>query len=152
VEAQRLEQRTRFDVEMMQEVGHCKGIENYSRHLSGAAPGEPPSTLVDYLPPDALMFLDESHVLIGQLGGMYNGDRARKTTLVEYGFRLPSAMDNRPLKFEEFETQDAPGRVRLGHARGLRAAARRRGGRAAGAAHRPGRPDGGGAPRRQPGR
>ena len=103
VEAQRLEQRTRFDVEMMQEVGHCKGIENYSRHLSGAAPGEPPSTLVDYLPPDALMFLDESHVLIGQLGGMYNGDRARKTTLVEYGFRLPSAMDNRPLKFDEFE-------------------------------------------------
>jgi excinuclease ABC subunit B len=103
VEAQRLEQRTRFDLEMMQEVGHCKGIENYSRHLSGAAPGEPPATLVDYLPPDALMFLDESHVLIGQLGGMYNGDRARKTTLVEYGFRLPSAMDNRPLKFEEFE-------------------------------------------------
>ena len=103
VEAQRLEQRTRFDLEMMQEVGHCKGIENYSRHLSGAAPGEPPSTLVDYLPPDALMFLDESHVLIGQLGGMYNGDRARKTTLVEYGFRLPSAMDNRPLKFDEFE-------------------------------------------------
>ena len=103
VEAQRLEQRTRFDLEMMQEVGHCKGIENYTRHLSGAAPGEPPPTLVDYLPPDALMFLDESHVLIGQLGGMYNGDRARKTTLVEYGFRLPSALDNRPLKFEEFE-------------------------------------------------
>ena len=103
VEAQRVEQRTRFDLEMLQEVGHCKGIENYSRHLSGAPPGDPPSTLVDYLPPDALMFLDESHVLIGQLGGMYNGDRARKTTLVEYGFRLPSAMDNRPLKFEEFE-------------------------------------------------
>ena len=103
VEAQRIEQRTRFDLEMMQEVGHCKGIENYSRHLSGAAPGEPPATLVDYMPPDALMFLDESHVLIGQLGGMYNGDRARKTTLVEYGFRLPSAMDNRPLKFDEFE-------------------------------------------------
>jgi excinuclease ABC subunit B len=103
VEAQRIEQRTRFDLEMLQEVGHCKGIENYSRHLSGAAPGEPPPTLVDYLPPDALMFLDESHVMIGQLGGMYNGDRARKTTLVEYGFRLPSALDNRPLKFEEFE-------------------------------------------------
>nr|WP_150105417.1 excinuclease ABC subunit UvrB [Leptothrix cholodnii] len=103
VEAQRVEQRTRFDLEMLQEVGHCKGIENYSRHLSGAAPGEPPSTLVDYLPSDALMFLDESHVLIGQLGGMYNGDRARKTTLVAYGFRLPSAMDNRPLRFEEFE-------------------------------------------------
>jgi excinuclease ABC subunit B len=103
IEAQRLEQRTRFDLEMLQEVGHCKGIENYTRHLSGAAPGDPPSVLVDYLPPDAIMFLDESHVLIGQLGGMYNGDRSRKTTLVEYGFRLPSALDNRPLKFEEFE-------------------------------------------------
>jgi len=103
VEAQRLEQRTRFDLEMLQEVGHCKGIENYTRHLSGAMPGDPPPTLVDYLPGDALMFLDESHVLIGQFGGMYNGDRARKTTLVEYGFRLPSALDNRPLKFEEFE-------------------------------------------------
>ena len=103
VEAQRLEQRTRFDLEMLQEVGHCKGIENYTRHLSGAAPGEPPPTLVDYLPSDALMFLDESHVLIGQLNGMFNGDRARKATLVEYGFRLPSALDNRPLKFEEFE-------------------------------------------------
>jgi len=103
VEAQRLEQRTRFDLEMLQEVGHCKGIENYSRHLSGAAPGEPPSTLTDYLPPDAIMFLDESHQMIGQLNAMYNGDRQRKTTLVEYGFRLPSALDNRPLKFEEFE-------------------------------------------------
>ncbi len=105
VEAQRLEQRTRFDIEMLSELGFCKGIENYSRHLSGAKPGEAPPTLVDYLPPDALMFLDESHVLIGQLNGMYNGDRARKSTLVEYGFRLPSAMDNRPLKFEEFETK-----------------------------------------------
>jgi excinuclease ABC subunit B len=105
VEAQRLEQRTRFDLEMLSEVGHCKGIENYSRHLSGSAPGEPPATLTDYLPKDSLMFLDESHVLIGQFGGMYNGDRARKTTLVEYGFRLPSALDNRPLKFEEFETK-----------------------------------------------
>ncbi|OZB69434.1 MULTISPECIES: excinuclease ABC subunit UvrB [unclassified Thiomonas] len=103
VEAQRLEQRTRFDLEMLTEIGHCKGIENYSRHLSGAAPGEPPPTLVDYLPPDALMFLDESHVLIGQFNGMYNGDRARKQTLVDYGFRLPSALDNRPLKFAEFE-------------------------------------------------
>jgi excinuclease ABC subunit B len=103
VEAQRLEQRTRFDLEMLSEVGHCKGIENYTRHLSGAAPGDPPSTLTDYLPRDALMFLDESHQMIGQLGGMYNGDRARKTTLVEYGFRLPSALDNRPLKLEEFE-------------------------------------------------
>ncbi|VVD95696.1 UvrABC system protein B [Pandoraea cepalis] len=103
VEAQRLEQRTRFDLEMLQELGFCKGIENYSRHLSGAAPGEPPPTLVDYLPPDALMFLDESHVLIGQFNGMYNGDRARKENLVNYGFRLPSALDNRPLKFAEYE-------------------------------------------------
>ena len=103
VEAQRVEQRTRFDLEMLQEVGHCKGIENYTRHLSGAKPGDPPPTLVDYMPSDSLMFLDESHVMIGQLSAMYNGDRARKTTLVEYGFRLPSAMDNRPLKFEEFE-------------------------------------------------
>ena len=103
VEAQRLEQRTRFDLEMLTEVGHCKGIENYSRHLTGAAPGEPPATLTDYLPKDALMFLDESHVLMGQFSGMFNGDRARKTTLVEYGFRLPSALDNRPLKLEEFE-------------------------------------------------
>ncbi len=105
VEAQRIEQRTRFDLEMLSEVGHCKGIENYSRHLSGTAPGEPPATLTDYLPRDAVMFLDESHVLIGQFGGMYNGDRSRKTTLVEYGFRLPSALDNRPLKFEEFQTR-----------------------------------------------
>ncbi|QTO42340.1 excinuclease ABC subunit UvrB [Burkholderia latens] len=103
VEAQRLEQRTRFDLEMLQELGFCKGIENYSRHFSGAAPGEPPPTLVDYLPSDALMLLDESHVLIGQLNGMYNGDRARKENLVNYGFRLPSALDNRPLKFHEFE-------------------------------------------------
>ncbi|MBF9265342.1 excinuclease ABC subunit UvrB [Acidovorax cattleyae] len=103
VEAQRLEQRTRFDLEMLSEVGHCKGIENYTRHLSGASPGDPPATLTDYLPPDSLMFLDESHQMIGQLAAMFNGDRARKTTLVEYGFRLPSALDNRPLKFEEFE-------------------------------------------------
>ncbi|HOA95907.1 MAG TPA: excinuclease ABC subunit UvrB, partial [Quisquiliibacterium sp.] len=103
VEAQRLEQRTRFDIEMLQELGFCKGIENYTRHLSGARPGDPPPTLVDYLPRDALMIIDESHVTIGQLGGMYRGDRARKETLVEYGFRLPSALDNRPLKFEEFE-------------------------------------------------
>ena len=105
VEEQRLEQRTRFDLEMMQEIGFTKGIENYSRHLSGAKPGEPPPTLVDYLPQDAVMFLDESHVLLGQLNGMYNGDRARKTNLVDYGFRLPSALDNRPLKFEEFESK-----------------------------------------------
>jgi excinuclease ABC subunit B len=105
VEAQRLEQRTRFDLEMLNELGFCKGIENYSRHLSGAMPGEAPPTLVDYLPNDALMFLDESHVLIGQLNAMYNGDKSRKHTLVEFGFRLPSAMDNRPLKFTEFETK-----------------------------------------------
>lgn len=105
VEEQRLEQRTRFDLEMMAEIGFTKGIENYSRHLSGAKPGEPPPTLVDYLPEDALMFLDESHVLTGQLNGMYNGDRARKTNLVDYGFRLPSALDNRPLRFDEFESK-----------------------------------------------
>src|SRR5476649_2327181 len=103
IEEQRLEQRTRFDLEMMTEIGFTKGIENYSRHLSGALPGEPPPTLVDYLPADALMFLDESHVLVGQLSAMYNGDRSRKTNLVDYGFRLPSALDNRPLKFEEFQ-------------------------------------------------
>jgi len=105
VETQRLEQRTRFDLEMLNELGFCKGIENYSRHLSGASPGDAPPTLVDYLPNDALMFLDESHVLIGQLNAMYNGDKSRKHTLVEFGFRLPSAMDNRPLKFSEFETK-----------------------------------------------
>ncbi len=105
VEAQRLEQRTRFDLEMLQELGFCKGIENYSRHLSGAAAGEPPPTLIDYLPADALMFIDESHVTMGQLGGMYRGDRARKETLVQYGFRLPSALDNRPLRLEEFEAR-----------------------------------------------
>jgi excinuclease ABC subunit B len=105
IEEQRIEQRTRFDLEMMAEIGFTKGIENYSRHLSGAKAGEPPPTLVDYLPSDALMFLDESHVLTGQLNAMYNGDRSRKTNLVDYGFRLPSALDNRPLKFEEFESK-----------------------------------------------
>ncbi len=105
VEAQRIEQRTRFDLEMLTEIGHCKGIENYTRHLSGAPPGSPPSTLTDYMPKDSLLFLDESHQMMGQLSAMYNGDRSRKTTLVEYGFRLPSALDNRPLKFEEFETK-----------------------------------------------
>jgi len=103
VEAQRIEQRTRFDLEMLAEMGFCKGIENYSRHLSGRAAGEPPPTLIDYLPPEALMIIDESHVTIPQLGGMYRGDRSRKENLVDYGFRLPSALDNRPLKFEEFE-------------------------------------------------
>ena len=126
VEAQRLEQRTRFDLEMLGELGFCKGIENYTRHLSGAAPGEPPPTLVDYLPADALMFIDESHVTIPQLGGMYRGDRSRKETLVEYGFRLPSALDNRPLKFEEFERKMRQLRLRFGHAVGLRARALRR--------------------------
>ena len=103
VEAQRIEQRTRFDLEMLAELGFCKGIENYSRHLSGRQAGEPPPTLIDYLPQDALMIIDESHVTIPQLGGMYRGDRSRKENLVEYGFRLPSALDNRPLRFDEFE-------------------------------------------------
>ena len=103
VEAQRIEQRTRFDLEMLNEMGFCKGIENYSRHLSGRGPGEPPPTLIDYLPADALLFVDESHVSIPQIGGMYKGDRSRKANLVDYGFRLPSALDNRPLTFEEFE-------------------------------------------------
>jgi excinuclease ABC subunit B len=105
LEAQRLEQRTKFDLEMMQELGYCSGIENYSRYLSGKNPGEPPPTLLDYLPADCLMFVDESHVTIPQVGGMYKGDRSRKETLVEYGFRLPSALDNRPLRFEEFEAR-----------------------------------------------
>jgi excinuclease ABC subunit B len=103
VEAQRIEQRTRFDLEMLNEIGFCKGIENYSRHLSGRYPGDPPPTLIDYLPDDALMIIDESHVTVPQVGGMFLGDRSRKTNLVDYGWRLPSAMDNRPLKFEEFE-------------------------------------------------
>ena len=104
VEAQRIEQRTRFDLELLDQIGFCKGIENYSRHLSGRLPGAPPPTLIDYLPADALMFIDESHVSIGQVGGMYKGDRSRKENLVDYGFRLPSALDNRPLRFEEFES------------------------------------------------
>jgi len=103
VEAQRLEQRTLFDIEMLEEMGYCPGIENYSRHLSNRAPGEAPYTLIDYFPDDYLLFIDESHITIPQIGGMYNGDRSRKQTLIEYGFRLPSALDNRPLKFEEFE-------------------------------------------------
>ena len=105
LEAQRIRERTLFDLEMLQEVGFCKGIENYSRHLAGGLPGEPPPTLIDYLPKDALMFFDESHVLLGQIGGMYRGDSARKETLVTYGFRLPSAKDNRPLRFDEFESK-----------------------------------------------
>ena len=103
IEEQRISQRTQFDIEMMLELGYCSGIENYSRYLSGRAPGEPPPTLLDYFPPDGLIFIDESHVTVSQIGAMYKGDRSRKETLVEFGFRLPSAMDNRPLKFEEFE-------------------------------------------------
>lgn len=123
VEAQRLEQRTRFDIEMMLEIGYCSGIENYSRYLSGRQPGEPPPTLFDYLPDSALLFVDESHVTIPQLGGMYRGDRSRKETLVEYGFRLPCALDNRPLRFDEFErlspqtvyVSATPGNYERGH-------------------------------------
>jgi len=120
VEAQRLEQRTRYDLEMIKELGYCNGIENYSRYLSGRAPGEAPPTLYDYLPDDALLVVDESHVSIPQIGAMYKGDRARKTTLVEYGFRLPSALDNRPMRFEEWEavrrkpflSRQPPGRMK----------------------------------------
>ena len=111
LEAQRIQQRTQFDLEMLYELGFCKGIENYSRHLSGRNPGEPPPTLIDYLPTDALMIIDESHVTIPQIGGMYHGDRSRKENLVQYGFRLPSAIDNRPLKFEEFEKVMPPNDV-----------------------------------------
>jgi len=112
LEAQRLEQRTQYDLEMMIEIGYCQGVENYSRHLTGRPPGAAPPTLFDYLPPDALLFLDESHVMVPQIGAMYRGDRSRKTTLVEHGFRLPSALDNRPLKFEEWE-QRAPRMVHV---------------------------------------
>lgn len=103
IEEQRISQRTQFDIEMMLELGYCSGIENYSRYLSGRAPGEPPPTLMDYLPDDALLIIDESHVTVSQIGAMYKGDRSRKENLVNYGFRLPSALDNRPLKFDEFE-------------------------------------------------
>ena len=125
MEAQRLQQRTTFDLEMIQEIGYCQGIENYSRYLSGRQPGEPPPCLYDYLPPDALLIVDESHQTIPQLGAMYKGDRSRKETLVEYGFRLPSALDNRPLKFEEWESHRAADDVRVGDARPLRGHARR---------------------------
>src|SRR5262249_28346216 len=103
LEAQRLEQRTLYDLELLEEMGFCPGIENYSRHLTGRKPGEPPPTPLSYFPSDFLLFIDESHVTVPQIGGMYRGDRSRKETLVEYGFRLPSALDNRPLNFEEFE-------------------------------------------------
>ncbi|MBE9516601.1 MAG: excinuclease ABC subunit UvrB, partial [Proteobacteria bacterium] len=127
VEAQRLEQRVQYDMEMMQELGYCNGIENYSRYLSGRAPGEPPPTLIDYLPDNALMIIDESHVTVPQTGAMYKGDRSRKQTLVEYGFRLPSALDNRPLRFDEFEklmpqtifVSATPGPYELEHTQGV---------------------------------
>jgi excinuclease ABC subunit B len=127
VEAQRLEQRTLYDLEMMREVGYCSGIENYSRYLTGRAPGEPPPTLIDYLPDDALLVIDESHVTVPQIGAMYRGDRSRKETLVEYGFRLPSALDNRPLRFDEFErlmpqtifVSATPGPYELEHCHGV---------------------------------
>src|SRR3990167_196927 len=126
VEAQRLQQRTQFDIEMMAEVGFCSGIENYSRHLTGRMEGEPPPCLYDYLPPDALLVVDESHVTIPQLGAMYKGDRSRKETLVNFGFRLPSALDNRPLKFEEWERRSpraifvsaTPGKYEYEHTEG----------------------------------
>jgi excinuclease ABC subunit B len=105
LEAQRIEQRTFFDIEMMEEMGFCQGIENYSRHFDGRAPGEPPYTLIDYFPNDFTLFIDESHITVSQVGGMYRGDRSRKETLVNYGFRLPSALDNRPLNFQEFTTK-----------------------------------------------
>ena len=127
VEAQRLEQRTLYDLEMLREVGYCSGIENYSRYLTGRAPGQPPPTLIDYLPEDSFLVIDESHVTIPQLGGMYRGDRARKQTLVEYGFRLPSALDNRPLRFDEFEqlmpqaifVSATPGPYEMEHCKGV---------------------------------
>ena len=138
LEAERLEQRTTFDIEMIAATGSCAGIENYSRYLTGRKPGEPPPTLFEYLPKDALVFVDESHVTIGQLSGMYRGDYARKSTLAEYGFRLPSCIDNRPLKFEEWDRDARPDRVRLGDARSVGAGAhRRRVRRAGGASDRP---------------
>ena len=137
LEAHRLHQRTMFDLEMIKEIGYCHGIENYSRHLTGRQPGEPPPTLLDYLPPDALMIIDESHQTVPQVRGMYHGDRSRKEVLVAYGFRLPSALDNRPLNFEEWEARVGQLDVRLGDAGSLRAAAcRRRGRRADHPAHR----------------
>ena len=115
LEAQRLEQRTAYDLEMLREVGYCSGIENYSRHLDQRPAGSPPWTLIDYLPSDYLLFIDKSHMTVPQVRGMYNGDRSRKEVLVDYGFRLPSAMDNRPLKFEEFEKSHGPGSIHFGN-------------------------------------
>ena len=153
LEAQRIEERTHFDLEMIQELGYCNGIENYSRHLTGRRPGEPPPTLLDYFPKDFLLFIDESHIAVPQLQGMYRGDRSRKETLVEYGFRLPSALDNRPLNFEESQARfnqvglrlRHPGRLRDEDGRGRRRRTHR-------AADRPGGPRDGGAQRPPPGR
>ena len=152
VELQRLHQRTIYDIEMMKEMGYCSGIENYSRFLDGRKTGEPPHTLLDYFPEDFVLFMDESHVATGQLHGMYNGDRSRKSTLVDFGFRLPAALDNRPLKFEEFEKRvkqvvfvsATPGSYELEQCGGG-------GGGAGGAPHGLGGPIGGGATRGQPG-
>ena len=140
LEAQRLLARTKYDLEMMQEVGYCSGIENYSRHLDGRKPGEKPYTLIDYFPKDYLLIIDESHVTLPQIKAMYNGDRQRKEVLVEHGFRLPSAMDNRPLKYEEFEKMWNQVRLRLGDAgQGRAGENRRRSGGAGDSAHRAGR-------------
>ena len=123
LEAERLRMRTSYDLEMMREVGFCSGIENYSRHIDGRGPGTAPYTLLDYFPDDYLVVIDESHVTVPQLHGMYEGDLSRKSTLVEHGFRLPSAIDNRPLRFDEFTERVQPGRVHVGDARRLRAPA-----------------------------
>ncbi len=139
LEAQRLEQRSTFDLEMMEATGSCAGIENYSRYLTGRKPGEPPPTLFEYLPDNALVFTDESHVTVPQIGGMYRGDFRRKATLAEYGFRLPSCMDNRPLRFEEWDAMRPQIGACLGDARQLGDGAHRRRLRRAG--HPPDRPD-----------
>ncbi len=147
LEAQRLEQRTTFDIEMIEATGSCAGIENYSRYLTGRRPGEPPPTFFEYIPDNALLFVDESHQTVPQLGAMYKGDYSRKFTLAEYGFRLPSCLDNRPLKFEEWEAMRPDSVVRLRHPRQVGAGEdRRRLRRAGDPPHRPDRPAGRGAP------
>ena len=138
LEAQRLEQRTRYDVELLEEMGFCPGIENYSRHLDGRAAGEPPHTLIDYFPDDYLLFIDESHVTVPQIGGMYRGDRSRKETLVEYGFRLPSALDNRPAQLRRIREPDGADDLRVGDAERLRDRARATGGSSSRSSVRPG--------------
>ena len=153
LEAQRLEQRSTFDLEMIEATGSCAGIENYSRYLTGRKPGEPPPTLFEYLPDNALVFTDESHVTVPQIGGMYRGDFRRKATLAEYGFRLPSCMDNRPLRFEEWDAMRPQIGARLGDARRLGDGADRRRLRRAGhPPDRPRRPAGRDPPGAQPGR